>query len=85
MNNLLRIVEQHTDDEILRNVAQVVEFFTTNIAVAQQTEAARLHLIDGVALQLRQGMNRFVTEEHLDEEDEAALLSSYRKMTAFSL
>lgn len=85
MNILLRIVEQHSDDEILKNVAQVIDYFTTNIAVAQQTEANRLHLIDSVALQLRQGIKRFVDEDQLDEEDEAALLASYRKMAAFSL
>lgn len=81
-----RIVEQHSDDEILRNVAKIVQYFSENIAVAQQTEPARLRLVDGVALQLRQGMQRFVEEEEerLDEEDEAALLASYRKMTAFA-
>uniref|UniRef100_A0A915DTA0 Cohesin subunit SCC3/SA HEAT-repeats domain-containing protein n=1 Tax=Ditylenchus dipsaci TaxID=166011 RepID=A0A915DTA0_9BILA len=79
-----RIVEQHADDEILRNVAKIIQHFATNVAVAQQTEPARLRLVDGVALQLRQGMQRFVEEEEdrLDEEDEASLLASYRKMTA---
>ncbi|KAI1723640.1 STAG domain-containing protein [Ditylenchus destructor] len=86
MMMLDRIVEQHSDDEILRNVAKIVQYFSENIAVAQQTEPARLRLVDGVALQLRQGMQRFVEEEEerLDEEDEAALLASYRKMTAFA-
>lgn len=79
-----RIIEQHSDDEILKNVSKIIQYFTTNFAVAQYTETARLRLIDGIALQLRYGMQRFIEEEEkLDDEDEAALLSSYRKMAAF--
>ncbi len=81
-------MEQHTDDEILKNVAAVIHHFGTNLWVAQHSEAVRLRIIDGVALQLRHGVERFVlmeeAEEQLDEEDEAALLASYRKMCAFS-
>lgn len=85
MQTLDRIIEQHSDDDILRNVSKIIQYFTTNFAVAQHTETARLRLIDGIALQLRQGMQRFVDEEEqLDDEDEAALLASYRKMAAFS-
>jgi len=86
MQTLERIVDQHTDDEILKNVATIVHYLGTNLWVAQQTEASRLRLIDGVALQLRHGLERFMQmdeDERLDEEDEAALLASYKKMTAF--
>lgn len=85
MQVLERIVEQHTYDEVLRNVAKILQYFISNFAVAQHTEPSRLRLIDGVAMQLRQAMQRFMIEEdQLDEEDEAALLASYRKMAAFS-
>ncbi|KAH7709190.1 Cohesin subunit SA-1 [Aphelenchoides avenae] len=85
MNALERIVEQHTDDEVLRNVARVIMHFSTNVAVAQHTEPARLKLIDTISLQLVSGLRRFLaTEERLDDEDEAALLASVRKMSAFN-
>lgn len=83
---LERIVEQHSDDEITVNIARVFQFMTSNMAVAQFTETLRCRILDGIALLLRQQMQPFMAndEENLDEEDEAALLSSFRKMVAFT-
>lgn len=83
---LERIVEQHSDDEITVNIARVFQFMTSNMAVSQFTETLRCRILDGIALLLRQQMQPFMAndEENLDEEDEAALLSSFRKMVAFT-
>ncbi|CAI4227044.1 unnamed protein product [Auanema sp. JU1783] len=78
------IVEKHADEEMLLTVAEVLTYFTTNTAVAQYTETYRLKLIDGLALQLRHIVQRFMNEESWDEEDDAAMLSSFRRIAAFS-
>lgn len=46
LNDLMRvidmIVEKHTDEEILATVAEVITYFTSNTAVAQHIQTARL-------------------------------------------
>lgn len=42
-----------------------------------------LQLIDGLALQLRHTVQRFLNEQQWDDEDEAAMLASFRKISAF--
>ena len=85
MQVLERIVEQHSDDDVLINVASIIEFLNSDIAIAQLLEGSRLRLLDGIMFQFQQNMQRFIQEEdRLDEEDEAALISCYRKITAFS-
>uniref|UniRef100_A0A1I7XVF4 STAG domain-containing protein n=1 Tax=Heterorhabditis bacteriophora TaxID=37862 RepID=A0A1I7XVF4_HETBA len=84
MRVLDMVVEKHTDEEMLNTVAEVITYFSTNTAVAQHTETYRLKLIDGLALQLRHTVQRFMNEDQWDDEDEAAMLASFRKITAFS-
>lgn len=52
--------------------------------VAQHTETHRLKMLDGLALQLRHSVQRFHREATLDEEDDAAMLAAFRKITAFA-
>lgn len=40
-------------------------------------------MLDGLTLQLRHSVQRFHREQALDEEDEAAMLAAFRKVTAF--
>lgn len=42
-------------------------------------------MLDGLALQLRHSVQRFHREQTLDEEDDAAMLASFRKMTSFAM
>uniref|UniRef100_A0A914I8W6 SCD domain-containing protein n=1 Tax=Globodera rostochiensis TaxID=31243 RepID=A0A914I8W6_GLORO len=83
---LERIVEQYSNDEITTNIARVFQFITSNMSVAQFTDTSRCRIVDGVVQNLRQQMQMFMAneEEQLDEEDEASLLSSFRKMVAFT-
>ncbi|VDN54670.1 unnamed protein product [Dracunculus medinensis] len=85
MSVMESIVEKHADDEILQSVARVMSYFTMNVAVAQHTETHRLKMLDGLALQLRHSVQRFHREQQLDEEDDAAMLASFRKITAFAI
>ncbi|KAK6742111.1 hypothetical protein RB195_009776 [Necator americanus] len=78
------IVEKHADEEMMNTVAEMITYFSTNTAVAQHTETYRLKLIDGLALQLRHTVQRCMNEEQWDEEDEAAMLAAFRKVTAFA-
>lgn len=41
-------------------------------------------MIDGLALQLRNRIHMFVSEEQSDEEDEAALLAAMKKVACFA-
>ncbi|KJH51333.1 STAG domain protein [Dictyocaulus viviparus] len=78
------VVEKHADEEMLNTVAEMITYFSTNTSVAQHTETYKLKLIDGLALQLRHTVQRCMNEEQWDEEDEAAMLAAFRKITAFS-
>ncbi|VDK69070.1 unnamed protein product [Litomosoides sigmodontis] len=85
MSILESIVEKHADDEILQCVAEVMSYFTTNVAVAQHTETHHLKMLDGLALQLRHSIQHFHREQIIDEEDDAAMLAAFRKITAFAM
>ncbi|KAL3985546.1 STAG domain family protein [Acanthocheilonema viteae] len=85
MSILESIVEKHADDEILQCVAEVMSYFTTNVAVAQHTETHHLKMLDGLALQLRHSVQHFHREQTVDEEDDAAMLAAFRKITAFAM
>ncbi|MFH4976876.1 hypothetical protein AB6A40_003585 [Gnathostoma spinigerum] len=85
MSVMESIVEKHADDEVLQSIANVVTYFTTNVAVAQHTETHRLKMLDGLALQLRHSVQRFHREQTLDDEDDASMLASFRKVTAFAI
>ncbi|OZC07917.1 hypothetical protein X798_05024 [Onchocerca flexuosa] len=85
MSILESIVEKHADDEILQCVAEVMSYFTTNVAVAQHTETHHLKMLDGLALQLRHSIQHFHREQTVDEEDDAAMLAAFRKITAFAM
>ncbi|VDM63612.1 unnamed protein product [Angiostrongylus costaricensis] len=78
------VVEKHADEEMMNTVAEMITYFSTNTSVAQHTETYRLKLIDGLALQLRHTVQRCMNEEQWDEEDEAAMLAAFRKITAFA-
>ncbi|KAL3102248.1 hypothetical protein niasHS_003657 [Heterodera schachtii] len=86
---LERIVEQYSNDEIASNIASVFQFISTNMTLARSTETNRCRIVDGVVQNLRQQLQVFLANEEdedqqLDEEDEAALLSAFRKMVAFA-
>ncbi|WKX99224.1 hypothetical protein Q1695_014252 [Nippostrongylus brasiliensis] len=78
------VVEKHADEEMMNTVAEMITYFSTNTSVAQHTETYRLKLIDGLALQLRHTVQRCMNEDQWDEEDEAAMLAAFRKITAFA-
>ncbi|KAK6027041.1 hypothetical protein OSTOST_06975, partial [Ostertagia ostertagi] len=88
LNELMRVidmvVEKHADEEMMNTVAEMITYFSTNTSVAQNTETYRLKLIDGLALQLRHTVQRCMNEDQWDEEDEAAMLAAFRKITAFA-
>uniref|UniRef100_A0A0N4WR31 SCD domain-containing protein n=1 Tax=Haemonchus placei TaxID=6290 RepID=A0A0N4WR31_HAEPC len=88
LNELMRVidmvVEKHADEEMMNTVAEMITYFSTNTSVAQHTETYRLKLIDGLALQLRHTVQRCMNEDQWDEEDEAAMLAAFRKITAFA-
>ncbi|VDM19469.1 unnamed protein product [Wuchereria bancrofti] len=79
MSILESIVEKHADDEILQCVAEIMSYFTTNVAVAQHTETHHLKMLDGLALQLRHSIQHFHREQTVDEEDDAAMLAAFRE------
>uniref|UniRef100_A0A0N5AWQ1 SCD domain-containing protein n=1 Tax=Syphacia muris TaxID=451379 RepID=A0A0N5AWQ1_9BILA len=85
MDVLESVVEKHADDEVLQNVAEVLAYFSTNSAVSQHIETHRLKILDGLALQFRYSIQRFHREQSLDDEDDAAMLSIFRKITAFAM
>ncbi|EFO23808.1 hypothetical protein LOAG_04674 [Loa loa] len=85
MSILESIVEKHADDEILQCVAEVMSYFTTNVAVAQHTETHHLKMLDGLALQLRHSIQHFHREQTVDEEDDAIMLAAFRKIAAFAM
>lgn len=80
---LIHIVEQHSEDEVLINIAHVFSYLSTNIAVSQQIETAKLRLIDTLAVSMRHGIQRFHEDEQLLEDDEAAILAAFRRFAAF--
>jgi hypothetical protein len=84
MRALETVVEKHADDDVLSAVAGVVQYLTSNVGVAAHTDTHRLKMLDGLALQLRQRVQRYHQENDLDEEDEAAMLAVFRKITAFA-
>ena len=58
---------------------------SSDLSIAQITEATRLRILDGLGIQFQQSMDRFDIETGpLDEDDQAALLSTCRKISAFS-
>lgn len=42
-------------------------------------------MLDGLALQLRHSIQHFHREQTVDEEDDAAMLAAFRKITAFAM
>ncbi|VDD92871.1 unnamed protein product [Enterobius vermicularis] len=85
MNVFESVIEKHADDEVLQNVAEVMAYFATNSAVAQHTDTHRLKMLDSLALQYRYSIQRFHREQVLDDEDDAAMLAVFRKITAFAM
>lgn len=53
--------------------------------MAQHTETHHLKMLDGLALQLRHSIQHFHREQVVDEEDDAAMLAAFRKITAFAM
>lgn len=53
--------------------------------MAQHTETHHLKMLDGLALQLRHSIQHFHREQTVDEEDDAAMLAAFRKITAFAM
>ena len=84
MGVLERIIEQHSDDEILQNVATTFSYFKNNLAVQQHIDAARSQMLDNLAIQLRTSLVQFQHEGRMDDEDEAEVLSRLKKMNAFA-
>uniref|UniRef100_A0AC34R336 SCD domain-containing protein n=1 Tax=Panagrolaimus sp. JU765 TaxID=591449 RepID=A0AC34R336_9BILA len=79
-----RIVEQHSDEEVLKNVAMTFVHFKSNLAVQQHIEAAKAQLLDTLAVDLRTSLLQFSNEGRMDDEDEAEILSRLKKMNAFA-
>lgn len=80
-----RVFDQHSDDEILKNVVNALNYFTTSNSVGQLTETARTQLIDRIAVQFRQSAQQALAGDDLDEEDEAGVLAGFRKLAAISI
>lgn len=85
MESFDRVFDQHSDDEILKNVVNALNYFTMSNAVSQLTETPRTQLIDRISLQFRQSAQQALNESSLDEEDEAAVLAGFRKLAAISM
>jgi len=83
-----RIVEQYSNEEMIKQIGAIFQYMSTDLAVSQFTETARMRLIDSIALQLRhyleQNEQSMETGGGMDQEDEANLLSTYRKIIAFT-
>lgn len=89
MQLIERIMEQYSSDEITLKVAEVFQFINSNVTITQFTETYRVRLIDGISNQLQHQLKQLTpilneSKMGLDQEDEAALVSSFRKMTAFT-
>ncbi|KAL3117751.1 hypothetical protein niasHT_004880 [Heterodera trifolii] len=89
MKLLEHIVEQYSNDEITSNIASVFQFISTNMTLARSTETNRCRIVNGIVQNLRQQLQMFLAnkkdeDQQLDEKDEAALLSAFRKMVAFA-
>lgn len=94
MQNLCRIVEQYSNEDILGKVSEIFQFINGNMAIAQFTETTRVRIIDGVVNQLRLQMQQYLQQysdpiqresnEHEREEEEALLLSNFRRMVALT-
>nr|CAD2171791.1 unnamed protein product [Meloidogyne enterolobii] len=94
MQHIGRIVEQYSSDDVLKKVSEIFQFISKNTAIAQFTETTRVRIIDGVANQLRlqiqqhiqqyNNVERRESNEQEREEEEASLLSNYRRMVAFT-
>lgn len=78
-----RVVDQHHDDEILANIAIAFSTFHNNIAVEQHTSLFKSQIIDNLTISLRTSLIQFQKEDTLDEEDEAQILSRFKKINAF--
>jgi cohesin complex subunit SA-1/2 len=85
MDSFDRVFDQHSDDEILKNVVTTLSSFANSNSVAQLTETSRTQLIDRIGLQFRQSAQQALVEENLDEEDEAAVLAGFRKLASLSM
>lgn len=85
MESFDRIFDQHSDDEILRNVVKALNYFSDTNSVAQLTETPRTQLIHRISVQFRQSAQQALAESNLDEEDEAAVLVGFRKLAALSM
>jgi hypothetical protein len=92
-----RIVEQYSNEEMIKQIGAIFQYMSTDLAVSQFTETARMRLIDSIALQLRHYLEQIqkynlgtaTADEQMetggmDQEDEANLLSTYRKIIAFT-
>jgi hypothetical protein len=86
-----RIVEQYSNEEIIKQLALIFLLMNSDLAVAQFTETSRFQIIDGIADQLKfqfqqvqQGRDENVRRRELDNEDQLNLLSTYRKLSGFA-
>ncbi|KAF8385012.1 scc-3 [Pristionchus pacificus] len=77
------VMERHADDEIMSTATEVLALLGTNTLTAQISEPFSIALIDTVMLQLRTAATSFAGDATQgDEEDEAQLLSAFRKIAA---
>ncbi|GMR33490.1 hypothetical protein PMAYCL1PPCAC_03685, partial [Pristionchus mayeri] len=77
------VMERHADDEIMSSATEVLALLSTNTLTAQISEPFSIALIDTVMLQLRTAAAAFSADTTQgDEEDEAQLLSAFRKIAA---
>ncbi|GMT33576.1 hypothetical protein PFISCL1PPCAC_24873, partial [Pristionchus fissidentatus] len=77
------VMERHADDEIMSTATEVLSFLGTNTLTAQISEAFSISLVDTVMIQLRTAAASFSSDSTQgDEEDEAQLLSAFRKIAA---
>jgi hypothetical protein len=78
-----RIFDQHSEDEILKYVVNVLRFFSESASIGQLIETARVQLIHRISTQFRQSVDQACAElTAVDEEDEAAVLAGSRKLAA---
>ncbi|GMS89472.1 hypothetical protein PENTCL1PPCAC_11647 [Pristionchus entomophagus] len=77
------VMERHADDEIMSTATEVLALLSTNTLTAQISEPFSIALVDTVMLQLRTAAAAFTADTTQgDEEDEAQLLSAFRKIAA---
>ncbi|KAJ1371939.1 hypothetical protein KIN20_033985, partial [Parelaphostrongylus tenuis] len=82
MKVIKKVLEKHNSYKLADIVAELNKYFSTNTSVAQQRD--RFRLIDGLALKIRHSVERCISDEQWDEDDQKVFSAASREITAFA-